>query len=309
LSTADGLARTSVLVTGASGFLGAPLVEALVARGARVTAVARGRRQDGDRADLVWQRADLADAEAAERVVATAAPDVVFHLASRVTGRRDLEEVLPIFRANLAAAVNLLVATTRSGCRRIVLAGSMEAPGGEPGEAPGSPYAAAKGAQELYARLFHALYGAPVVTARIFMAYGPGQADLAKLVPYAILENLAGRAARIGSGTRPIDWIFVDDVARGLLALADAPGIEGETLDLGSGTTVTVGEIAARIARATGAPLPEVGAMPGRPLETSRVADPARTLARTGFAPEVDLDAGLARTIAWYRSERDAGRL
>ena len=123
--------------------------------------------------------------------------------------------------------MNLLVAATRAGCRRVVLAGSMEEPDLAAGEAPGSPYAAAKAAQSLYARFFRALYGAPVVTARIFMVYGPGQRDLSKVVPYAILRGLEGQPAELASGARPVDWIHVDDVARGLVALAEAPGIEG----------------------------------------------------------------------------------
>jgi nucleoside-diphosphate-sugar epimerase len=94
-----------------------------------------------------------------------------------------------------------------------------------------------------------------------------------------------------------------------LVALGEAPGIGGETLDLGGGETVTVGEIVARIAAKLGAPAPRLGARPDRPLEAVRVADPAATFARTGFRPAVDLDAGLDSTIAWYRAERAAGRL
>ncbi len=242
-------------------------------------------------------------------MLAAARAEIVFHLASQVTGRRDLDFVEPILEANLVAGVHLMTAATRAGVARIVLAGSMEEPEHGAGEAPASPYAAAKAAQSLYARFLRAVHGTPVVTARIFMVYGPGQADRAKLVPYSILENLAGRPAKIASGDRPIDWIFVEDVARGLAALATAPGIEGETLDLGSGETVTVAEIAARIATRVGAGPPESGALPARPLETVRRADPERTFARTGFRPAVSLDEGLQRTVEWYRAERAAGRV
>jgi nucleoside-diphosphate-sugar epimerase len=296
-----------VLVTGASGFLGGALLAELARRGAAVEAVSRRAGARGGGAS--WHAADLVDPEAVDRLFERTRPEIVFHLASEVTGRRDLDLVRPTFERNLAAAVHLLVAATRAECRRIVLAGSMESPALESGEAPGSPYAAAKAGQALYARLFHALYGAPVATARIFMVYGPGQGDLTKLVPYAILEALAGRAPRLASGARAVDWIYVDDVARGLLALAAAPGIEGQTLDLGSGVATPVGEVAARIARAAGAPAPVEGVLPPRPLETERVADPARTLAATGFSPQIGLDDGLARTLAWYRAERAAGRL
>ena len=299
---------TSVLVTGASGFIGSRLVGELSERGARVVALSREARRDaGD--GVRWLRADLADGAAVDAAFEEAAPEVVFHLASWVSGRRELEQVRPAFAANLASAVNLLVAATRAGCRRVVLAGSMEEPDLAAGEVPGSPYAAAKAAQSLYARFFRALYATPVVTARIFMVYGPGQRDLAKVVPYSILRGLEGQAAELASGARPVDWIHVDDVAAGLVALGLAPGIEGETLDLGSGAAVTVGEIVATIATKLGAPPPRLGARPDRPLEAVRVADPEWTFGRTGFRPAIELGDGLDSTLAWYRAERAAGRL
>jgi nucleoside-diphosphate-sugar epimerase len=222
--------------------------------------------------------------------------------------------VLPTFQANLASTVNLLVAVRDAGCRRLVLAGSMEEPEPDAGSlpVPASPYAAAKGAASAYARMFHALYGLPVVTARLFMVYGPGQRDLGKLVPHVATSLLRGERPRLSSGRRPVDWIYVDDVVDGLAALATAPGIEGERLDLGSGELVTVREVAERLAaivRADGAAAElGVGELPDRPLETVRRADVERTRELTGWRPKVSLDEGLRRTYEGYRLERVAGR-
>ena len=293
------------LVTGASGFLGHHLLAALAREGAETVALSRRPRAETPGAR--WRAVDLERLDAVESALDEERPEVVFHLASLVTGRRELELVVPTFRSNLAAAVHVLAAATRVGCRRVVLAGSMEEP--EPGEAPVSPYAAAKGASSLYARFFRAVYETPVVTARVFMAYGPAQRDLAKVVPASILAALEGRRPPISSGTRQVDWIYAEDVAGGLLALARAAGVEGGTFDLGSGELVTVRAVVERICRATGVEGPEVGALPDRPLETVRRARPAATLERAGWRPEVDLDEGLARTIAWYRAARATGSL
>lgn len=294
------------LVTGASGFLGRHLLGALERAGAaEIAAWSRLPQPAGGPA--LWHRVDLEDRDAVESAFDAARPEVVFHLASLVTGRRELDLVVPAFRANLATTVHLLAAATRVGCRRIVLAGSMEEP--DPGEPPASPYAAAKGAAALYAALFHSLYGAPAVTARIFMAYGPGQRDLAKVVPASILAALAGRRPPISSGTRPVDWIHVADVASGLLALATAPGVEGATLDLGSGELVPVREVVERICRLAGVAGPEVGALADRVGEPVRRADVEATFAASGWRPRVGLDDGLRATLVWYRAERAAGRL
>jgi len=287
-----------ILVTGASGFLGTPLVARLGAAGGEVHAVSR-RAPAGRPAEARWHAVDLEDAAAVERLVREVEPTRVFHLASRVVGGRELELVLPTFRANLATTVNLLAATTAAGVGRVVLAGSMEEPLG--GETPASPYAAAKGSAALYARLFHGLYGAPVVTARIFMVYGPGQRDPTKLVPSTIAAALAGRSPRISSGVRAIDWIYVDDVVEGLVALAITPGLEGSTIDLGTGKLTTVREVAERICALCGAPPPEIGALPDRPLETFRRADPEATARACGWRAHVPLQEGLTRTIAALR--------
>jgi len=290
-----------ILLTGATGFLGAALARRLAGAGAEVHGVARTAPRAADPA-LAIHAVDLTDETATRALVESVRPSRIFHLASRVTGKRDLDLVVPTMEANLAAAVHLLVAAAATGgVERFVLAGSMEEPEGD--EPPSSPYAAAKAAASGYARMFHALYGLPVVTARIFMVYGPGQRDRSKVVPASILAALDGEAPAIGSGTRPIDWIYVDDVAEGLAALGGAEGVAGGRFDLGSGETATVREVVETICRLTGAPPPDVGAVADRRRETVRRADPAATTAATGWAPRVNLEEGLRRTIESLRKE------
>lgn len=304
---ATSLSGATALVTGATGFIGAHLVRRLVEAGARVHAVSRRPRPSAS-ATVAWHAADLADAGAVESLFATVRPDLVFHLASEVSGSRAVDLVLPTFQSNLASTVNLLVAATRTPCRRFVVTGSLEEPESI-SEAPCSPYAAAKVAARLYASMFHALYGVPVVHARLFMVYGPAQKDENKIVPYVIRALLAGRPLQLSAGTRPVDWVHVDDVVGGLLAIAVAPGaIDGQRLDLGSGELVTVRavveKLAAQIHPGVGLPF---GTLAERPFEQVRVADIATTAAAIAWKPTVPLDEGLRRTIEWCRANRTQG--
>jgi nucleoside-diphosphate-sugar epimerase len=233
-------------------------------------------------------------------------PDFVFHLASHVWGAPDLKHVLPTFRSNLQTTVNLLTAATEVGCERMVVTGSLVEPEAATERIPSSPYAAAKWASSDYSRMFHALYGLPVVIARVFMVYGPAQQDETKLVPYTIRSLARGEAPEITSGRRQIDWVYVDDVVDGLIALAFAPGVEGDTVDLGSGSLITTAELVEMICSLMkSAVRPRFGALADRPLEPVRVARVADTTALTGWTPRVSLEQGLARTIDWYADTRD----
>jgi nucleoside-diphosphate-sugar epimerase len=205
----------------------------------------------------------------------------------------------------------LLTAAAEVGCSRVVVTGSLEE--AEPGDGdavPSSGYAAAKWAVSGYARMFHALYGLPVVSARVFMVYGPGQRDLRKLIPYVILSLLRGEAPRVTAGERPVDWLYVEDVVEGLLAMGHAPGIEGSRFDLGSGTMVSVRSVVLRLATLISSSAePMFGALPPRAMEQVRVADTARSFEALGWRPQVSLDEGLERTVKWYEKQLRSGHL
>jgi nucleoside-diphosphate-sugar epimerase len=293
-----------VLVTGASGFVGGRLLPRLLAEGFDVHAVSRAPRRD-DR--VRWHEADLADPDATRRLILDASPDVVYHLASRVTGSREPQEVLPTLEANLASAVGVLLGALEHGSRRVVLTGSMEEVGG--GAAPGSPYAAAKLAASGYARMFHAVYGLSVVNLRVFMVYGPDQPDTSKLVPYTITSLLGGKAPELGAGTRPVDWVYVDDVVDALVAAASSRlGDDGAPIDIGSGELRTIRELVEEIARRIeSTERPRFGARGDRSHEATFAADlaPARRL--LGWEPRTPLAAGLDATIESYASRATRG--
>ena len=302
------LVGSRILVTGASGFIGSAFCGRAVAGGAIVHGVSR-REHVGSDAGVRWERGDLSDIATVRRIMGEVRPDAVVHLASEVTGRRDLELVLSTLQSNLVAAVNVMVAAAETGCGRVVLAGSMEEPGGQESEpALQSPYALAKWSARLYADMLHGLHDVPFVHLRIFMVYGPGQRDTLKLVPYVICSLLRGEAPRLMSGARPVDWIYVDDVARALLAAVSLPGIEGRSFDVGSGELVPVRSVVTRLTGLVDtAAEPQFGAVGDRHNEPVRRADTSDAVRLPGWRPLVSLEDGLRLTVAAYR-DAGAGR-
>ena len=294
--------KRKYLVTGASGFIGRALCSRLLTSGATVIGTSR-RDVNFEHANWSHASVDLADAGQVDELFAEAKPDYVIHLASCVTGRREIEWVRATFDGNLRSSVNVLVAAQQCGARKVVLAGSLEEPGAEETHpVAASPYAASKWCASTYARMMHALYETRSAVARIFMVYGPGQEDLTKLVPYVCLSAIRGEAPRLMSGGRPVDWIYVDDVVDGLVRLAHAGPGDGSHVDLGSGNLVTTGQVAARICELAGTgAVPELGAIPDRPMEQVRKADLDATSEILGWQPETGLDAGLRKTLEYYR--------
>ena len=311
---------TRALVTGARGFIGAALCNRLIASGVEVHAVSRNPPAGAQHwwrsvaedishpapATMIqWWNADLIEFEAARSLVRAIRPDTTFHLASLATGSRSLEMVLPVFQHNFVTALNLLMATAENSAGRIVLAGSFEEPD-EIDSAPCSPYAAAKWSASGYARMFHALYQIPVVIAKIFMVYGPGQLDHTKLIPYVTLSLLRGEAPKLTSGARLIDWIYVDDVVDGLIECAKILGINGRTVELGSGEMHSIRDIVQQLSDLMACPVePQFGALADRPLERVKKADIADSYRLIGWQPSTSLRAGLTRTIEWYKNQAE----
>lgn len=296
-----------VLVTGGTGFLASHLCQRLFEAGADVHATSR-HDQPSQADSPRWWKTDLSSAEEVRSLLAAIQPSVVYHLAGFVGAKPDLSLVLPTFESLLASTVHILIGATEFGCKRIVLSGSLTEPGPPSLHAvPSSPYAAAKWAASAYGRMFYALYHAPVVIAVPFMTFGPRQ-DPGKLVPSVILNLLRGEVPKLSSGLWEADWIYVGDVIRGFLDAGIVPGIEGATLELGSGTMVTTRAIVENITALMKTNIkPVFGAIADRPREPIRIADTMETRKILGWAPMTSLSEGLQQTIQWYATQLSVG--
>ena len=299
-SAAQPFAGKVVLVTGALGFLGWPLVGALLARGADVHGLTR-RDPAGAPGGPVWWQADVASPTELRRVLDEVRPHVVYHLTSASLGGRELELVAPTVRDDLVATIEVLTAVVELGVERLVVTGSMEEPSTSVDAVPSSPYAAAKWASCGYARMFHALYDLPVVVLRPFMSYGPGQKPH-KLVPYVVRSLLRGETPRVGTGTRPVDWVYVDDMIDAFVRAGFMEAAVGETIELGSGVLTPVREVVESLYHIIGwATAPAFGSISDRPLEVVQAAATERAASLLGWHATTALEEGLRRTVDWYR--------
>ena len=305
-----------VLVTGATGFIGQRLVQWLVEAGARVCAGVAPDEKPERVAGLSGQARrltfDLCDAGAVQAVASEAAPQVVFHLAA--VGVTDPGvEPLAALAVNVGGTVHLLEALRKREVGRIVLVGTCHEYGPASGRGardtveggnragcfdPFNAYAASKVAAWAFGRMYWRAHGLPVVTARPFQVYGPRQPHRT-LVPAAIRAALAGEDFPMTPGEQKRDFIYVDDVVEGLLASAAAPGVEGESIDLGTGQVCSIRRAVERIwemTEARGRIL--VGALPYRSGEVMHLAaDVNRTARLTGWRARVGLEEGLRHTI------------
>jgi NAD dependent epimerase/dehydratase len=309
-----------VLVTGAGGFIGSHLAESLARDGARVRAFVRyNSRNDYGRLELVDRdvldavevfTGDLTNPEAVADAVARC--EVIFHLGALIPIPYSYRHPREFVAANVEGTLNVLEAVRRSGAARVVHVSTSEVYGTAQTVPiaethplhPQSPYAGSKVGADQLALSFARSFDVPVVIARPFNTYGPRQSARA-VIPTVATQALTRDVVELGATTPTRDFLFVADTVRGLRACATAAGVEGETFNLGTGVEVSIGEVAERIVRIVGRDVEIVASAERlRPAasEVERlVADTTLLRERTGWAPEHDLDDGLARTVDWIR--------
>jgi len=310
------------LVTGADGFIGSHLTEQLVIAGAKVRAFCLYNSQGSlgwlDRADPEIREAidirlgDIRDG----RFVQTACEDidVVFHLAALIAIPYSYLAPESFYETNVRGTLNVLEAGRRTGVRRIVQTSTSEVYG-TPAILPirethplnaQSPYAASKVAADQMALAYHLSFGTPVMVLRPFNTFGPRQSTRA--VTATILSQLLDgrRIVKLGRLDTRRDLTFVSDVVQGFLSAGATPGIDGQVIQLGTGNTVSIGELFSLACRLCGADA-EAQADPRRLRpEPSEVlvlqSNPSLAAATLGWRPQVKLEEGLQQTIDWMRS-------
>jgi NAD dependent epimerase/dehydratase len=307
-----------VLVTGVGGFIGSHVAETLVRAGASVRAFVRYV----SRGDYGWLetspseileeleifRGDLANPEAVAN--AMAGREIVLHLGALVPIPYSYRHPREFVTANVEGTLNVLEAARREEIARIVHTSTSEVYGTamrvpideEHPLHPQSPYAATKVAADQLALSYQRSFGTPAVIVRPFNTYGPRQSARA-VIPTIIAQALARDEIKLGATSPTRDFLYVADTVQGVLRCATAEGVEGETINLGTGVEVSIGDLARRILRLLDVEVPialDEGRLRPPNSEVERLAaDVSKAKRLLDWQPEVSLDDGLRRTIEW----------
>jgi UDP-glucose 4-epimerase len=309
------------IVTGGAGFIGSALVRALVARGDGdvevIDNLLTGHKKNlaGIEPKVKLHTADIRNYEAIAPTISGAA--VVFHLAAIPSVPRSIDEPVPSHEVNIDGTFNVYRAAAEGKCGRVVYAASSSAYGDtdelpkvetmQP--RPKSPYAAQKLMGEYYGSVFASCFGLETVSLRFFNVYGPRQDPSS---PYSGVLSLFMRCLIerrppmiFGDGEQTRDFTYVEDVAELVIKASEAKGVSGKVYNAGNGDRHSLNSVWKTLQEIEGVRIePRFG--PPRPGDVrDSQADTTAAVRDLGHAPRFSLEAGLRRTLEWYRV--DAG--
>ncbi len=325
--------NSTVLVTGAAGFIGSHAAERLLDEGHRVVAIDNFcdfydrawkelnlqsvAERGGDRIEV--EEVDIVDGDRIASIVQRVRPAAILHLAAMAGVRPSIERPGYYARVNVEGTTHLLEAARRFGVGRFAFASSSSVYGNldhvpfkesDDVNEPISPYAATKRAGELICHTFHHLYGLPIVCLRFFTVFGPRQRPDLAIHKFTRLIDREQPVPFFGDGSTSRDYTFVADIVDGIRAAVDRiPAYGFRIYNLGGSSPVSLADLVAGIERAMGKPahLDRQGKQPGDVERT--FADVSLAKTELDYAPKVSLEEGLRRFVAWYREHGHRYRL
>lgn len=312
------------IVTGGAGFIGSHIAERLLSDGHDVTVVDNFLTGKAEAIDYLQGKFGSRLTFANISITDSSLPDVVsgadtiFHEAALPSVPRSVDDPMETHHHCVTGTLNVLDAARKTGVRRVVYAASSSAYGEQEGEfktedmtpQPISPYGVAKLAGEYYAQVFTKVYGLETVCLRYFNVFGARQdpqSQYAAVIPKFITAMLKGERPTIyGDGTQSRDFTYIDNVVHGNLLASTSTDAVGEVMNLATGGRVSLLELVDKINALLGTSITPVflAAREGDIKHSRAGVDKARDL--LDFAPIVDFDEGLRRTLEFYRTA-DAG--
>ena len=320
------MAGSVVLVTGAAGFIGSHLVEALVRRGDRVVGVdnfdpfydrsIKQRNLDdlksaGAADSFEFVEMDLCDGGALSELVGRTMPEGIVHLAAKAGVRPSIADPTAYAVANVVATSNVQQSALAHGVQRLVMASSSSVYGNSERvpfteddivDRPISPYAATKKSCELIAHTHWHLTNMPTAMLRFFTVFGPRQRPDLAISKFMRLVNAGEPITMFGDGSTSRDYTYIDDIVAGVVAAYDRIDEHGYRIwNLGGDHPIRLDELIAKIGEVVGKePVIERAGM--QPGDVDRTwADITRSEEELGYSPEVSIEEGLARQWSWLR--------
>ncbi len=311
-------------VSGAGGFIGSHLVEELVRQGAKVTCFLRYNSngiwgnleqiEEAKKKDLTIMFGDLKDLDGLQKCVR--GHEVVFHLGALVSIPYSYVHPHNYVQTNVVGTTNLLTAAMDADVKKFVHTSTSEVYG-TPDTLPiteqfplkgQSPYSASKIAADKMAESFHLAYGFPVATIRPFNTFGPRQSARA-IIPTIITQALTRNVIEIGSAFPTRDFCFISDTVRGFLKVAESKKSVGETINVGTGKNISIGEVANKVKgmvkNKCSVTYDPKRARPQKSEVLNLCADIRKAKELIGWQPEVSFDSGLESTIKWISEHLD----
>ena len=327
IMTFNYLNNKNVLVTGAGGFIGSHLTEALLKYAAKVRAFVRynSRNDWGFLEDLPKEAklgidvisADLRDFNAVKK--ATKNIDIVFHLGALIGIPYSLAFPNDAVETNVFGTLNILNATLQNKVSKVIHTSTSEVYGTAQYSPidekhpldPQSPYAASKIAADKLAESFYRSYGLPVSILRPFNTFGPRQ-SLRAVIPTIICQLIKDNRVTVGNLKPTRDFTFVSDTVSGFLSIAEKVGIDGETFNLGTGEEISINDLIEKISSLIDVkPIIEIQPqrIRGNKSEVMRlISDNSKARKKLEWSPLHSLDDGLLLTINWLKEKQNYGK-
>lgn len=307
-----------VLVTGAGGFIGSHLVEELVKLEAEVTCFLKYNSMnnwgwiESFEKDIIRRikiiTADLKDSDAVRKAAEN--KDIIFHLGALISIPYSYVNPRDIIQTNVLGTFNVLSAAKENNVKKVIHTSTSEVYGtaqyipiDEKHPLQGqSPYSASKIGADKIAQSFYLSYNLPVTTIRPFNTYGPRQSARA-IIPTIITQALKQNEILLGSLHTTRDFTFVKDIINGFIKIAESKKLEGEVINIGSSSEISIGNIANKIISLIGKKVTikqeKKRIRPNKSEVIKLVADTKKAKSLLNWYPQYSLDVGLKETISW----------